>query len=288
MLNILILNWNSAGAVKDCINGIIQSNAEMYRIILINNFSNSNDLNEIRRLCNYFKDRIEISLIENENNLGYSGGNNSGIRFLVENNMPGDILVLNPDVMVSRDAIPEMRKALTDDTGIVTVRTVSTSGKILFDAIKLRGFIQKRIITSKPCIPTDYSQGSCMLIKREIINRVGMFDERFFLYWEEVDFSFRVKNADQKLIAVTTTKITRNDNRDELQPGVIYYSVRNARLIMEKHPDRFSKTDYLIYISCMALISFKYILKPVIFFKIIQYYFYGLADSSRNRYYAKK
>jgi GT2 family glycosyltransferase len=269
-LNILILNFNSAGAVRNCISSILDSDTDMYRIILINNYSTDEDLNEIKSLHDNLRDKADITLIETAKNLGYSGGNNAGIRYLTENNIPGDILIMNPDVIVSSDTISEMRKAMAADTGIVTVRTKDPDGKVLFDAIKLNGYFQRKVITSSDIIATDYSQ--------------GMFDERFFLYWEEVDFSLRVRKAGFKLVSVTTGSIIRNKNIDSGQPGVFYFSARNARLIRENHPDYFSRSGYLQYIVWMALISLKYISRPRMFYRIISSYFSGLSDSLRNRY----
>lgn len=288
MLNILILNFNSAFAAGNCISSILASDKGLYRIILINNYSTNEDLNEIRSLRNNLRDKINIILVEIDKNLGYSGGNNAGIRYLRDNNIQGDILIMNPDVIVTADTIPEMRKAMASDTGIVTVRTKDSDGKVLFDAIRLNGFFQRKIITSSDIIASDYSQGSCMLIRRDVIDLVGMFDERFFLYWEEVDFSLRVRKAGLKLISVTTGYIMRNENSDSGQPGVFYYSARNARLIKEKHPDHFSSMGYLLYITWLALITLKYIFRPVLFYRIISSYFCGLSDSIRNRYFEKQ
>ncbi len=140
------------------------------------------------------------------------------------------------------------------------------------------------VITDKTIISTDYSQGSCMLIKRNVIEHAGMFDERFFLYWEEVDFSLRVRKIGMKLVSVTNTSIMRNKNSDSSQSAVFYYSARNARLIRAKHPDHFSFSGYLLYISWMAILTLKYIFRPKMFYRILSSYCFGLADSWRNRY----
>ena len=106
-------------------------------------------MNEIRNLYDLFKGIIEIYLIENKINQGYAGGNNEGIKFLIKNNLAGNILILNPDILISGNTISEMGKALNDDLGIVTVRTLNTKGEILFDSINLNGFSQKYIITNQ-------------------------------------------------------------------------------------------------------------------------------------------
>ncbi len=287
MVNIFILNWDSADAVNECLNRILLSDDSNFRVILINNFSTLPDLNEICKIYNSCRDKIEIYLIKNDSNLGYAGGNNAGLRFLTGNKFQGDILILNPDVQISWNSISEMKKALTGNIGIVSVRTLNTEGKIIFDAVKLNGFIQKNTITEKEKVVTDYAQGSCLLIKRDIIDMIGLFDERFFLYWEEVDFSIRVRKLGWELISVTTTSVIRNKNSIERQPLAFYYSARNSRLMKEKHPDLFSNWSYILYLIKIFLLTGKYIFKPKLFLSVILNYFSGIHDSLHRIYYTK-
>lgn len=287
MINVFILNWKSAKETKDCLSSIILSDNNNFRIILINNYSTQSDLIEIRGIYEDFKIKVEIFLVENNSNLGYAGGNNEGLRFLNIKNLSGDILIVNPDVRFFGNTISEMKKALTGDVGIVTVRTLNTEGNILFDAKKLKGFFQEDIITNELKTSTDYSQGSCMLIKRDILNETGFFDERFFLYWEEVDFSLRVRKLGRKLIAITTTQIVKRHNTSFRQPDVFYYSVRNARLIKEKHPDLFSDLSYCCYLLGILFLSVKFVLKPRLFLMVLSSYIMAIHDSYLNKYYAK-
>lgn len=287
MINIFILNWKSAESTRECLKSILLSNDHNFRVILINNFSTIHDQDEIYNIYDSFKDKIEIYLIKNSSNLGYAGGNNAGYKFLKANNMPGDVLILNPDVLLSENTVSEMKKALSADVGIVTVRTIDSHGRILFDAIELKGFFQHNIITVQQSISTDYSQGSCMLISRGIIEKTSLFDERFFLYWEEVDFSLRVKQLKKKLISITSTQIIKKKNSDLRQPEVFYYSVRNARLIKDKHPYLFSNFAYILYLFRMLFLTIKYILKPHLFSLVLSGYFSGIRDSLHNIYYSK-
>jgi GT2 family glycosyltransferase len=287
MTNIFILNWNSAKSTCECINSIMNSDTLLFRIILINNFSTNSDLEGLRKIYHFFNDKIEIYLIENTTNLGYAGGNNEGLKFLMTNNLEGNILILNPDTRISNNTISEMEKAMIDKVGIVTVRTLDPQGKIIFDAIKLKGFFSNYVLTQEPIISTDYSQGSCLLINRDIIDTIGLFDERFFLYWEEVDFSLRVKYLGFKLISITSTQIIKNINEDIRHPAAIYYSVRNARLIKNKHKKIFSNLSYYYYLFKMFFITLKYIRKPGIFFLVISSYFSAIHDSFLNIYNSK-
>ena len=287
MLNIFILNWDSAVSVQKCITNVLKSDDKNFRIILINNFSTGSDLIEIRNIYDTLKEIVEIYLIENNENLGYAGGNNSGLNFLFSKNLTGNILILNPDILISKNTISEMKKALEGNVGIVTVRTINTKGEILFDAIHLKGFFQYNVISNQEVISTDYSQGSCMLIKREIIEQIGLFDERFYLYWEELDFSLRVKRLGNQLISTTKTFITKNTNCDSRQPAAFYYSVRNAKLLKEKHGAIFTNSAYFSYLFRMFLITFKFAFKPQLYLKVILNYFSAIHDSFLNKYYSK-
>ena len=284
MINILLLNWNSTELVVNSLSQLTKSTYSKFRVILINNFYSEPDLYRIREIHRQFIACFEIFLVENEINLGYAGGNNKGLRFLQENNLYGDILILNPDILISENTILEMKRGLTDGVGIVTTRVVNQQNKILFDAIKLKGFIQQYLITQKDKIETEYSQGSCLLINRKIVEKIGLFDDRFFLYWEEVDFSLRVRKQGLRLISTTSTQVIRCHNDITRQPRAFYYSIRNAKLIRSIHNTQFSTISYFIYIVYMLLLTIKFLPNYKIFRRTITYIFYGLIDSIENNY----
>jgi GT2 family glycosyltransferase len=287
MLNIFILNYDSVTEIEDCLKSISASDFKDFRVILINNYSSVTDLINIRNVFSKWKEVIIIYLIENENNLGYAGGNNSGLKFLKDKDLDGDILILNSDIIVFENTISEMVKAINNGLGIITARTLNQDGDILFDAIKLKGFSQKYITSDKRIIETDYSQGSCMLITRNDAVETGLFDERFFMYWEEVDLSLRLRASGKNLITVTTAKICKKRNNEFREPLVIYYSVRNARLILKKHPDQFSFVSYLSYLIKIFFLLFKFLLKPRIFYTAFKNFFQGIIDSKNIRYFIK-
>jgi GT2 family glycosyltransferase len=142
MVNILILNWESSESTRECLKSILLSDNHNFRVILINNFSTIADQDVIDSVYDSYKDKIEIYLIKNSSNLGYAGGNNSGVKFLAINKFSGDVLIINPDILISGSTISEMGMALTGNTGIVSIRTRDPEGKILFDAIKLKGYFR--------------------------------------------------------------------------------------------------------------------------------------------------
>jgi GT2 family glycosyltransferase len=284
ILNIIIVNWGSGKVLSNCLSKLIDSEDVNFRIIVVNNFSTNENLYELRNIYKDFQSKCEIYLVENDKNRGYAGGNNEGYYFIKKNNFSGDILVLNPDVLINRDTLNTVCSAISNKIGILSIRTLDTNGKILYDALKLKGFIQKNIICDKSLCLTDYSQGSFMLIKREIIEAIGFFDERYFLYWEDTDFSIRAKKWGAELFSITTSSIIREKNIASREPNMFYYSLRNSRLIKSKFPSEFSNLQYLIYIFYIFTLNLKNILRPLLFISVFFSTIAGLKDSLNNKY----
>jgi GT2 family glycosyltransferase len=287
IINILVLNWNSSSSVKDCLDSLMLSGDSCFRVILIDNGSEKVQVDELVEYTNYLRRQCEIHLVLNESNLGYAGGNNSGYKYLIKFDIPGDILILNPDVKISYNTISEMRLAMDADVGIVSARTVNSKMVPLYDAIRLNGFFQKRLISNLPIIESDYAQGSCMLIKRALVDKIGLFDEQFFLYWEEVDFSIRAKKNGYRIISTTRTSIVRSDNSKTRLPTMFYYSVRNSKLIREKHIDLFPAISYYLYLGYIFVLILKNCFRPSRFKKLIRSYYFGISDSNAGRYYIR-
>lgn len=239
MINILLLNWNSSDDIQICINQIIKSNFNQYRLILIDNNSNQIDKDELILFYNKFRLELknEIYLMKNYENFGYAGGNNRGYEYLRQNNLDGDILILNPDVLISENTLEQLKIVLDSDNtiGAVMCRTVNDNEKILYDYIAMNGLEQKWLVSDRDFVETDYVVGSCMLLRREVIDKIGLFNEKFFMYWEEVDLSFRIKELGFKLFSTTQTTITRKDNDKSRSHNMNFYMTRNVFLIKKHH-----------------------------------------------------
>jgi GT2 family glycosyltransferase len=233
--NIFLLNWNSSLDIEQSLENINKSLYKHYRIILIDNDSQANDKINLMQIYNKYKNDCDIHVVLNNKNYGYAGGNNQGYEYIQENQFDGNILILNPDVVIYNNTLKEMENALIDDVGAVMTRTLSSDNSLMYDYIKLNGFKQKWLTTTQNIIETDYVAGSCMLLKREVIDNIGLFDENFFMYWEEVDLSFRIKDVGFRLVSTTKTNITRQENSPERNINAVYYYIKNAFYIQSKY-----------------------------------------------------
>lgn len=209
-LSIVIVSWNVADFLKKCLESIYKNQGDLkLEVIVVDNGSKDNTINMIKK---YFP---QVILIANDKNLGFAAGNNKGIL-----KSRGEyILALNPDTEILRDALPMMIRfmARKSNVGICgcrhrnpdftlqpSVRQFPTASALFFIGIKLAKIFPnippvwhylQRGLDYKLAQPVDQVAGSCFLIRRQMINEIGLFDENFFIWFEEVDLCQRAKAA---------------------------------------------------------------------------------------------
>ncbi|WP_102385705.1 glycosyltransferase family 2 protein [Vibrio cyclitrophicus] len=278
MVNLFLLNWNSVDTIKLRLKELEGINCKL-RVIIINN--------DVEPLMNeyYFSKfkKHEIHIINNNLNLGYAAGNNSGLTYLNNKSLSGDIIISNPDVVLKENNIQELINARSlDSYGAIMTSAINEHGEKLYDIIKLNGFKQKWVknITQKYFHETDYIAGSFFLISREAINKVGFFDEKYFLYWEEVDLSLRLKDLKFKLYSLPHVSVIRESNAIGRVVNAQYYLTRNSFLLKKKFPNYFTKLNHIEFL----LIKLIVILKMSCQVKSIEpmrKYFKGLSDGRK-------
>jgi len=287
-INVIIVNWNSAAALRNCLVSIMASDYPSFRVIVVDNASSTEDILSLREILQEFHG-YPLHMVQSAENRGYAGGNNTGLRFIEDNQFDGDIMIVNPDVVVERTTLRVMASAIIGDVGIVTPRITYPSGKVLLDRTRLKGYRHQYIVDA-PRLPatTDVSQGTCMLIPRAVVDKIGLFDERFFLYWEEVDLSIRIKSAGYRLVSVNQTRVTKAHNATARIPPCLYYSVRNANLIRKIHPSHFSRGGYFVYLITVTALLVKLIVRPKLLMKAIMSVLCGIWDGAIGSYGARK
>ena len=199
LVSIIILNYNAGKLLIDCINSILKTNYDNYEIIVVDNASK--DGSHLKCIEKFPK----ISLIENNENLGYCEGNNVGIR-----KAKGDyIIILNPDTLVDPNWIKELVFAYqkygeglyqpkflttTDHSSIMSTGNMINlfgfgfaRGKGEFDDGK---FDKHEII--------GYASGTCLFSTSNIFNKLNLFDSFLFAYHDDLDLCWRGAMIDIK------------------------------------------------------------------------------------------
>ncbi len=256
MVNIFILNWNSLNLIIKRLTELNLIDDDI-RVVVINN----DDSVIKKESLIYYCSRHDLHIINNGGNLGYAGGNNSGLTYLKEKNYSGDIIIANPDVALTSLVIKSLLSARgCPNFGAAMTAAHDENGGKLYSHIKLvNGFQQKWLCdqTSVRFIGTDYVAGSLFLVAREVVDIIGLFDERYFLYWEEVDLSFRIKDAGFKLYSIPAVSILRTTNSISRVIRSQYYISRNSFLIKNKFPHKFKQYEHFLFILRVVAFNIK-------------------------------
>jgi GT2 family glycosyltransferase len=201
-LSIIIVNWNSRQFIHDCLDSIYSLPQDViFESIVIDNNSTDGSRELIRT------EFPAVRLIENPANLGFAAANNQGAR-LAEGRF---LLFLNSDTLVHPGTLAGAVAFMEQhpEAGIMGCRTLNSDGSLQATAFafpsKLRIFayvsglnrffkISRFTDHSALCTP-DYVQGSFLVIRKDVFEKCGGFDEFFFLYAEETDLCLRIKAA---------------------------------------------------------------------------------------------
>lgn len=217
----------------NCLDSVekIKSDGFHLEVIVVDNGSSDESLEEIKKYAKNGQ-QYKIEILENEENLGFAEGNNVGIRYALENEADY-VCLLNNDTRVDQIFLKEMVSVLESqkDIGIVGGKIYfekgyefhkdryksAELGKIIWYAGGIidwdnvyathRGVDEVDHGQYDTDIETNYVNGCLMLVKNEVFKKIGLFNSKYYLYFEDVEFSFRAKNAGFKLYFSPKAKI---------------------------------------------------------------------------------
>lgn len=204
----------------------------------------------------------KLILIKNEKNYGFAEGNNIGIRYALKALNPDYVLLLNNDTVVDREFLGELVRVAEQNKVVGVVGPIiyfydrptmiqSMGGKINMWTGRRKHIA--RIGNNKDDImEVDFVPGTCLLIKKEVIKRVGMLDKEYFAYVEDIDWCFRIKQQGYIIITVLKSAIWHKGSKSTgggFNPTVQYYMARNNFLFMKKNAKLYHIPSSLIFLS---------------------------------------
>ena len=256
---IILLNWNNEEDTIECIESLKKINYNNYKIIVIDNGSEEKSVQKIE------KKYSDLCIIKNRSNLGFAGGNNVGIKYAIDNDVDY-VLLINNDTIVEENFLTELVVVGDADekNGLLGSkiyfhseknRIWSAGGKVNWLKNKGTHIGLDEIDEGQydKIKEVDYLTGCCLLIKKEIIEKIGVLEEDYFLYYEDTDFSLRAQNVGYTCVYVPASKIYHKISRST-KPGsanYIYYHVRNG-LVMAKRTGN-TLTRIALYPYCLIL-----------------------------------
>lgn len=258
---ILLLNWNNSDETLRCMESLKKVEYSNFEVVVVDNGSNDNS---VQVLENFKKQtsQYKITILLNEQNLGFGGGNNAGIEYATEHDADY-ILILNNDTTVAPDFLDKLVVEAEKDakTGLVipTIyfmdphNLVWFGGKTKFKWHKMTKaavvplFKKEKPKNTMP-VKIDFATGACMLVKREVLEKTRFYPP-YFLYFEDVDLSFKIKKAGHDLLWVPDAKIWHKVSATTLtkvgSPGMNYYNNRNILLLGRRHGPFWVKYFYM-------------------------------------------
>ena len=206
-LSIIIVSWNVREKLKDNLRAIFESKNINFEVFVVDNNSADDTVSMIK------KHYPQVKLIANQENLGFAKANNQAIK-----QASGEyVLLLNPDMRVFDDTLARMFSWMNahEKAWVATCRLIDESARVvrqvrqfptllnqLFIALKIPhifpGVLKKYLredFDYKKAAVVDSIRGAFFMIRREATEKIGLLDERFFLWFEEVDYCKRVKEA---------------------------------------------------------------------------------------------
>lgn len=245
---VVILNWNNPGDTLACLQSIAALDYPLLTTIVVDNGSSDDSAERIRAAYS------DVLIVETGANLGYAGGNNVGIHHALAVGAEA-ICILNNDVTVEPGFLALLLDALQEqpEAGIVTPLVAERAGNsdqvwALGSTVNWRTAAVNRNHAgdlverwrNRPSFEVDVASGAAMLVRHDVFDRVGLMDEGFFLYFEEVDWSLAVRKAGYRILAVPASVVWHKVSATlgTTSPVIDYYMLRNhLRLIGRRWPE---------------------------------------------------
>lgn len=240
-LSIIIVTWNCKEYALNCLHSIFENPIICsYEIIVIDNNSSDMTVNAIQ------EEYPKVSIIKNSENKGFASANNQGIK----QSSGRYILLLNPDTLVHKNSFDSMVQYLDEHPKIAALgpKILNEDGSQQFTGIRFpnnsnlffetffldRIFPRSRIYGkhkslfedyTKP-FNIDYAQGSALLLRRSVLDVVGLLDENYFMYFEETDLCYRIRKRGYDIMYFPGSSITHFGGEEEghfTEKRLLYY-----------------------------------------------------------------
>jgi GT2 family glycosyltransferase len=240
-VGVVLVNWNGKADTLECLASLRQDTYPNKRLIVVDNGSQDDSVAAIQA---EFPDTV---IVELGANLGFTGGNNAGIRDALDADMEF-ILLLNNDTIVEPDALDALVEAAHKhpEVGIFTpvIHYYDDRSHVWLAGTKMditRGIAahDNSRVPGRDEAPVEipWASGCAMLIRAEIVRMVGGLDDRYFIYWEDVDYCLRTRAAGWTIALVPAARIYHKISQcfQSASATSWHYQVRNHLLCLDTH-----------------------------------------------------
>lgn len=283
-LSIIIVNWNSASYLDTCIRTIRESTRELsYEIIVVDNASYDGSEAVARRHGD------SVRFVQSDENLGFARANNLGFH----HSGGKTLLFLNPDTEIRGDALVRMNDFLSrlSDAGCLGCRILNSDGTVqtscvqafptitnqLLDAEFLRNLFPKSGLwgmgplyeaNGRP-LEVEAIAGSCMMVRRDIFEKAGLFSEEYFMFAEDLDLCYKMRQFGYRNYYYGGASVVHHGGGSTKSTGKGSFSDVLIRESVKKFLKKFYGETYsILYVLTMQLASVTRILILLIIYPV--------------------
>jgi GT2 family glycosyltransferase len=239
-LFVVIPHWNDAPTTLDCIRSLQAAEAVEARIVIVDNGSTDNSG---QHLSAQLGNQAEVLALPE--NRGFAGGANAGVKYALEHGAAA-VLLLNNDTTLDRRMLLELAAAAAahPDAGVLApaIYEQARPDRLWRLGDRWYNWLPFPIQVSHgdarlPYVLVDYVTGCGMLIRRGVFERVGLFDERYFFYFEDADFCSRALSAGYKLCVIPKAKLWHkvSVSASKVKPMSRFHRARGQVLFYRTH-----------------------------------------------------
>jgi GT2 family glycosyltransferase len=262
-VSIVILNWNQWAMTAQCLNSLCQLDYPDFEVILVDNASDSPAPAEITSIV------PDTVLIRNSANFGFGKGNNPGIRYAIDSGAEF-VWLLNNDTEVMPDTLSLLVNKISESEkhGAAGTEILDFDNKTVLvwggGMVNLNRFYTCNLHAAHPAVTPDYLTAASVLLRSEALKQTGLFDEIFFMYWEDVDLCFRLKQNGWTLAVADGARILHMEGSSSESVFKDYYAFRSVLYFASKYSEH--------YASAVCWILFDRIIKKLMMFKFIWFF----------------
>ena len=282
-LSIIIVNYNTKKLLKEAVDSVLLKTKNIkYEIFIIDNNSSDNSITYFKK---HFSNNNNIKIISNNKNLGFAKANNIGIKkakgkfilllnpdTLIQDNVLSEILIWmekNPKIGIASCALKNPDGSIQSTGGffpnIIKVFSWMTIEDIPFVAKIIKPFHPSDSNFYKKIQDIDWVTGAFFLMRRELINKVGLLDEDYFMYTEEVDYCYRVNKANWEIKYNPKWSIIHYGGASSDSEFAILSEYKGIKLFYKKHYPKwqYPLLSFLLKIGALGrIILFAILRKP--------------------------
>lgn len=254
LVYIIVLNYNGCRDTLECLESLGRVSYGNFRVVVVDNCSTDGSEAEIR--ARYHGHMF----IQTGKNLGYAEGNNAGIRLALEGRTDY-VCLLNNDTTVTPDFLGPLVDLLEQDqtAGIAGPMVCDYYDRDVIQATGSRAdlylgkFYQlnqgKKKDEVRGVLEVDYVAGACLLIRSELVEKIGLVPEEYFLFFEETEWCLKARRAGQKVVCVCESLIHHKGSKSTEKVGGIqeYYMTRNQIIFEQRNAGRLQWTVFLLH-----------------------------------------